>query len=90
MDNVSVLKGAKNLDNAKAFQNFMMDPENAALASDFARYDNGIAGSHKFLPPEFGNAPEINPPAGVTSEFVPPCPPDVLKVYNQIWTSLRK
>jgi spermidine/putrescine transport system substrate-binding protein len=90
MDNVSVLKGAKNLENAKLFQNFMMDPENAALASDFARYDNGIAGSHKFLPPEFGNAPEINPPAGVTSEFVPPCPPEVVKVYNQIWTNLKK
>ena len=90
MDNVSVLKGAKNLENAKLFQNFMMEPENAALASDFARYDNGIAGSHKFLPPEFGNAPEINPPAGVKTEFVPPCSPEVIKVYNQIWTNLRK
>jgi spermidine/putrescine transport system substrate-binding protein len=90
MDNVSVLKGAKNLENAKLFQNFMMEPENAALASDFARYDNGIAGSHKFLPPEFGNSPEINPPAGVTTEFTPPCSPEVIKVYNQIWTNLRK
>ena len=90
MDNVAVLKDAKNVDNAKLFQNFMMDPENAALASDFAKYDNGIKGSHNFLPPDFGNAPEINPPAGVTSEFVPPCPPEVVKIYNQIWTALRK
>ncbi len=90
MDNVAVLKGAKNIDNAKKFQNFIMDPENAALISDYARYDNGIAGSHKFLPKEFGEAPEINPPAGVTSEFVPPCPPEVIEIYNKIWTNLKK
>jgi spermidine/putrescine transport system substrate-binding protein len=90
MDNVAVLKGAKNLENAKAFQNFVMDPENAALISDFARYDNGIMGSHKFLPPEFGNAPEINPPADAKIEFVPPCSPEVVEVYNKIWTNLRK
>jgi spermidine/putrescine transport system substrate-binding protein len=90
MDNVAVLKGAKNVENAKLFQNFIMDPENAALISDFARYDNGITGSHKFLPPEFGDAPEINPPSFVKSEFTPPCPPDVVAIYNQIWTNLKK
>jgi spermidine/putrescine transport system substrate-binding protein len=90
MDNVAVLKGAKNVENAKLFQNFIMDPENAALISDYARYDNGIMGSHQFLPKEFGEAPEINPPAGVTSEFVPPCSPEVIEVYNKIWTNLKK
>ena len=90
MDNVAVLKDAKNVENAKLFQNFIMDPENAALISDFAKYDNGIAGSHKFLPPEFGEAPEINPPAGTSSEFVPPCPPEVVEIYNKICTNLKK
>jgi spermidine/putrescine transport system substrate-binding protein len=90
MDNVAVLKGAKNVENAKLFQNFIMDPENAALISDYAKYDNGIMGSHKFLPPEFGEAPETNPPAGTSSEFVPPCPPEVVEIYNKIWTNLKK
>ena len=91
MDNVAVLKGAKNVDNAKLFQNFVMDPENAALISEFAGYDNGIVGSHKFLPPDFADSPEINPPAGApAAEFVPPCPPEVVEIYNKIWTNLRK
>lgn len=91
MDNVAVLKGAPNMENAKLFQNFIMKPENAALISAFAGYDNGIKGSEKFLPASFADAPEIKAPAGSpTPEFVPPCPPDVVKIYNQIWTNLRK
>lgn len=91
MDNVAVLKGVKNIDNAKLFQDFVMAPENAALILEFAGYDNGIAGSHKFLPPEFSSSPEITPPVGSpTPEFVPPCPPEVVEIYNKIWTNLRK
>jgi spermidine/putrescine transport system substrate-binding protein len=90
MDNVAVLKGAKNLENAKAFQNFVMDPENAALISEFARYQNGIVGSKQFMDKDFANAPEINPPAGSPEpEFVPPCDPAVVEIYNKIWTKLK-
>src|SRR6266404_1068922 len=78
------------LERAKIFQNFVMDPENAALISDFAGYGNGIIGSDKYMPEEFANAPEIHAPAGSpTPEFVPPCPPEVVKTYNAIWTNLR-
>ena len=91
MDNVAVLKGAKDMKNAKLFQNFLMEPENAALISAFAGYANGIEGSGKFLPADFADSPEITPPAGApTPEYVPPCSPDVIKIYNQIWTNLRK
>lgn len=90
MDNVAVLKGAKNMDNAKAFQNFVLDPENAALISEFAGYDNGVANSLSLLPKEFGSAPELNLPAGApTPEFVPPCDPAVVEIYNKIWTMLK-
>lgn len=90
MDNVAVLKGAANIENAKLFQNFIMDPENAAMISNFARYDNGIMGSHAFLDADFKDAPEINPPAGSPApEFVPPCSPEVIEIYNKIWTKLK-
>ena len=91
MDNVAVLKGAKNLENAKAFQNFMMDPLNAALASDFAGYDNGITGGLASLSEAFRSSPELNRPASApVPEFVPPCPSEVVEIYNKIWTNLKK
>ncbi|MFT3988238.1 extracellular solute-binding protein [Aestuariivirga sp.] len=92
MDNVTVLKGAKNLENAKLFQNFIMDPKNAALISDFAGYDNGIKDSHQYAAnPDWASSPEINIPKDApTPEFVKPCSPEVVAIYNKIWTNLRK
>ncbi|MDE2447008.1 MAG: extracellular solute-binding protein [Alphaproteobacteria bacterium] len=91
MDNVAVLKGAANMENAKLFQNFMLLPENAALESSFAGYDNGIQGTLALMPKELGSSPEMNPPADAPkAEFVPPCPPEVVEIYNKIWTNLKK
>jgi spermidine/putrescine transport system substrate-binding protein len=90
MDNVMVLKDAKNTDNAKLFQNFIMDPENAALISDFAKYANGIKGSEKYLPAEFATAPEIVMPEGAKAYFLPACKPEVTALYTAIWTDLTK
>jgi spermidine/putrescine transport system substrate-binding protein len=91
MDNVAVLKGAPNVENAKLFMNFMMDPENAAMTSNFARYANGVMGSEKYMEAEMKSAPEIIIPASAPApEFVPPCDQDVVALYTKIWTNLKK
>ena len=92
MDNLVVLSDAKNVENAKLFQNFMMEPENAGMLSAFARYANGIKGSEAYMPDDMKNAPEINIPAEFVAKghFVPACPPEVSAMYAKIWTDLQK
>lgn len=90
MDNVSVLADAKNVDNAKLFQNFIMLPENAALISNFARYANGITGSEAHMDEAMKGAPEINPPSHYKAVFIPPCPREVTEMYTKIWNNLLK
>ena len=92
MDSVAVLKDAKNADNAKLFQNFVMMPENAALISAFARYANGIDGSDKYMPEDMKNAPEIiiDPKLSGAGKFLLACSPRATEMYTAIWTELQK
>jgi spermidine/putrescine transport system substrate-binding protein len=69
----------------------MMEPEIAALNSEYSRYANAILGSEKFLPAELAGAPEMMVPLdGPAPEFVPSCPKDVRDKYDAIWADLTK
>jgi spermidine/putrescine transport system substrate-binding protein len=92
MDSVAILKDAKNVENAKLFMNFIMEPENAAMISAFAKYANGIKGSEEFMPDDMKGAPELVVPAEfeAAGEFLQSCSPEVVQLYSRIWTDIQK
>ena len=92
MDSVVLLKDAKNVDNAYLFMDFIMDPENAAMLSAFARYGNGIKGADAFLPEDMKTAPEIVPSAELAKagRFIVSCTGKALEYQTAIWTELQK
>ncbi len=92
MDSVALLSDAQNVDEAYQFINFILDPENAAMISAFARYANGVAGSEEFMPEDMTTAPEIATPAefAAAGQFLPTCPQSATDLYTAIWTELLK
>jgi spermidine/putrescine-binding protein len=66
-------------------------PENAAALTNFAGYTAGVTGTEPYLDSQLKGALELNPPAGAApATFVPPCSPDVVRLYDRIWTNLLK
>lgn len=91
-DNFAVPKNATNPENAKVFLNWMMDPKNAAEASNFAGYNNAIKGSDAFMKPELRDNPAINPPEAMKARFRPvkDCSLKAREVRDSVWTRLRR
>jgi spermidine/putrescine transport system substrate-binding protein len=88
-DNAVVPKTAQHPENAKAFLDFLMQPENAALLSNYTGSQNGIAGSSAFMTKALVEAPEINPPKDEKISFGHVCPEAATRAYDRIWTKVR-
>lgn len=87
-DSLVVPVGAQNVDNALAFMNFVMDPENIAINSNFLAYANAIEGSEAFFSDEVLNAPEANHPEGIPIEFGQACNATAQGLIDRVWTQL--
>jgi spermidine/putrescine transport system substrate-binding protein len=85
-----VLADAQNPENAMKFINFILEPENAAMISNFARYANGVTGSEAFMDEVMREAPEIvvAPELASAGKFSPACSQEVNDLQSQIWTEV--
>ncbi len=90
VDNLAIPARAKNIDAAKKFIAFLMEPENAAQYAVAAGMMPAVAAAQGRLPQEMKNAPEFNIPAGIPAFVAIACPPDVVRAYDQIWTNLTQ
>ena len=88
-DNFVVPVGAPNLDNAKIFINWMMEPKNAAWASNFSGYDNGIKGSDEFMDEALKTDPAVIVPADKVALLspTPNCGEEARDLYTQVFTT---
>ena len=59
-DSMVVPTSAKNVENAKTFMNFMMDPVNMAMLTESQGYGDAIMGTAAYYSDELKSAPEIN------------------------------
>lgn len=91
MDNVVLLNDAPNRENALKFMDFLLEPENIAAVSNYARYGAGVAGAGEFMDPELSSQPEANPHAEAgEGAFIEVCDEQTQAVYDQIWVNLKK
>lgn len=92
IDNFAIPKGATNVAEAHVFINWMMQPENIAAASNFAKYNNAISGAEKFMDKTLFDDPAINTPADKLDRLRPfeLCSPKALKLRSAVWTKLKK
>ncbi|WP_416549221.1 extracellular solute-binding protein [Phaeobacter sp. JH18-5] len=87
-DNLAIPTGAQNYENAIKFIDFMMQPENIAIQSNFAGYSNGVAGSTEFMTDALKSAHELSPPEGTPLVFSQSCSEAAIELQNKVWTAL--
>jgi len=91
MDNVVLLQDAPNRENALLFMDFLLEPENIAAVTNYARYNAGLTGVEAFLDPSLAEQPESTPPAEAgAGVFIEVCDQATQEVYDQIWINLKK
>jgi spermidine/putrescine transport system substrate-binding protein len=91
-DNFAVPVGAKNRANAVRFIQWMMEPKNIAVASNFTGYNNSITGSSAFFTTAMRTDPAVTTPQALTSRFKPNqiCSQKAVDLRDRVWTRLKR
>jgi spermidine/putrescine transport system substrate-binding protein len=88
-DHMAIPVGAPNLDNAKIFINWLMDPANMAAASNFSGYNNAITGTADLMSDELKNDPGVIVPEENKALLspIPNCGEEARELYTQVFTN---
>ncbi|TYB80448.1 polyamine ABC transporter substrate-binding protein [Maritimibacter fusiformis] len=90
-DQMAIPVDAPNVEGAHAFLNFIMDPENAAAASNYVYYANGNKASQEYLVEDVIGDPAIYPDAETLDNLFTTTPYDskVQRVVTRLWTKIK-
>ena len=90
-DMLAIPKDAKNVDNAYAFINYLLDPKVAAANTNYVTYPNPVPESKPMVDKAIAEDPTIYPPADVDAKLFTfaVLPPEVDRQYTRIWTELK-
>ena len=90
-DNFAVPTGAPNVEQAKVFINWMMDPRNIAEATNWNGYANAIIGSDAHIDDALASSPMVVPPPEDLAFAAPveSCSIEAIDLYDRLWTSFR-
>ncbi|HYH18226.1 MAG TPA: extracellular solute-binding protein [Azospirillum sp.] len=84
-DVLAVPKGAPNREAALAFIDFLLQPANAALQTNYTRYANPVRGSDTYMDPALLDAPEVVVPSSARIQFFRSCGSEQMEMYSEIW-----
>ena len=89
-DNLAVPVDAPHPDAARVFIAWMMEPRNAAEASNFTKYNNGITGSEEYMDPYLVQDETVTPPDYVRKRFreAKPCSMAAQQLSDKVWAGL--
>jgi putrescine transport system substrate-binding protein len=90
-DQMAIPVDAPNVEEAHAFLNFIMDPENMAAASNYVYYANGNLASQDFLIEDVIGDPAIYPSPEALDNLFTTTPWDarVQRVVTRLWTKIK-
>ncbi len=90
-DQMAIPADAPNPEGAEKFINFMMDPQNAAAASNYVYYANGNKASQEFLNPDVIGDTAIYPDDATMANLytVSPWDPKVNRQVTRLWTKIK-
>jgi len=89
-DSLVVPTSAKNVENARKFMNFMMDPVNMAMLTENQGYGDAVKGTAAYYSDELKSAPEVNPPSDLSVVFAETCSPKAQSLIDKVWTKVMQ